>query len=185
MKGDLLILLSDGIVILCVARCLLQWAGLDINHPLAKFCSQTTDWLVRPVRKLVPQQGKWDFACLLAGLLLYYAVFMLIRLTAHSEGFGGRVIVVNFLFAVLELMKAAAYVLLIGLFVRMILSMKNPYSPLSVSLQRIFESLLRPFVFLKVGKYDFSGSVLALALWIWLAYILPQLFRTLNLWLLR
>ena len=43
MRGDLLILLSDGIVILCIARCLLQWAGLDANHPLARFCIQATD----------------------------------------------------------------------------------------------------------------------------------------------
>lgn len=91
MRGDLLILLSDGIVILCIARCLLQWAGLDANH----------------------------------------------------------------------------------------------HSPVSVSLQRIFESVLRPFVFLRVGRYDFSGSVLALALWFWLGYVLPQLFRMLNLWLLQ
>ena len=48
MRGDLLILLSDGIVILCIARCLLQWAGLDANHPLARFCIQATDWLVKP-----------------------------------------------------------------------------------------------------------------------------------------
>lgn len=89
MRGDLLILLSDGIVILCIARCLLQWAGLDANHPLARFCIQATDWLVKPIRKLVPPQGKWDVACILAGLLFYYAVFILIRLTASSEGFGG------------------------------------------------------------------------------------------------
>ena len=185
MRGDLLILLSDGIVILCIARCLLQWAGLDANHPLTRFCIQATDWLVKPIRKLVPPQGKWDVACILAGLLFYYAVFILIRLTASSEGFGGRVIAVNFIFAVLAMMKAAAYVLFIGLFVRMVLSIKKPYSPVSVSLQRIFESVLRPFVFLRVGRYDFSGSVLALALWFWLGYVLPQLFRMLNLWLLQ
>ena len=97
-----MILLSDGIVILCIARCLLRWAGLDANHPLARFCIQATDWLVKPIRKLVPPQGKWDVACILAGLLFYYAVFILIRLTASSEGFGGRVIAVNFIFAVLQ-----------------------------------------------------------------------------------
>ena len=37
MRGDLLILLADGIVILCLARLFLQAAGLSENHALLAF----------------------------------------------------------------------------------------------------------------------------------------------------
>ena len=46
MIAQMLILLADGLAIVCLSRCLLQWANLDYSHPLAQFCTQTTDWLV-------------------------------------------------------------------------------------------------------------------------------------------
>ena len=77
---------------------------------------------------------------------------------------------------------AACY--LLGLLLRMVLSFSKPYSPLLPVLHRIFEPLSRPFVFLKIGRFDFSGSVLVLVLWFWLGAILPQMISRLNLWLL-
>lgn len=184
MRGDLLLLLADGLAILCLTRCVLQYAGLDGRHPLSRFCMQTTDWLVRPLRKMPQPQGKWDFACVLAALLLYYVVFMLITFIAQPAGFGGKLAAVNFLFALLHMLKAAAYVLLMGLVVRMVSSFTQPYSALSAAMQRIFEPILRPFAFLRIGRIDFSGSLLVLILWFWLSYLLPMLISRLNLWLL-
>ncbi|WP_416191713.1 YggT family protein [Neisseria sp. CCUG12390] len=184
MRGDLLLLLADGLVILCLTRCVLQWAKLDNRHPLMRFCIQMTDWLVRPLHKISPSYGKWDVACVLAGLILYYVVFMLIAFIGSPSGFGAKWIAANFLFALLNTLKAAAYVLLMGLVIRMVSSFSRPYSELSVIMQRIFEPLLRPFAFLRIGRIDFSGSVLVLMLWFWLSYLLPVLISRLNLWLL-
>ena len=184
MLAKLLILFSDGLAIVCLARCLLQWAGLDYRHPLAQFCTHTTDWLVKPLRRAAPPLGRWDSACVLAVVLLYYAAFTVISLLALPGGFGIKVIAANLFFTVLNLLKAAAYVLLLGLVLRMVLSFHNPYSFLQVSLHKIFEPLSRPFVFLKFRRLDFSGSVPALVLWFWLSAILPQLTAKLNVWLL-
>ena len=60
MLPKLLILFSDGLAIVCLARCLLQWAKLDYGYPLARFCAHTTDWLVKPLRKAAPPLGRWD-----------------------------------------------------------------------------------------------------------------------------
>ena len=70
MRGDLLILLADGIVILCLARLFLQAAGLSENHALLAFSKRSTDWLVNPLHKILPVK-KYDPACLLSGLLLF------------------------------------------------------------------------------------------------------------------
>lgn len=184
MFVKVILLLADVAAIVCLSRCLLQWAKLPFEHPLAQFCCQTTDWLVRPLRKAAPPLGRWDSACVLACVLVYYLAFTLVLLVMLPGGLGVKAMAANLLFAVLGLFKAAAYVLLLGLLLRMVLSFRNPYSPLLAVLHRIFEPLARPFVFLKIGRYDFSGSVLVLALWFWLSAILPQLTSKLNLWLL-
>ncbi|QEY25221.1 YggT family protein [Neisseria zalophi] len=185
MIAKLLILFSDGLSIVCLARCLLQWAQLEYKHPLAQFCAHTTDWLVQPLRKVTPPIGRWDTACVLASILIYYLAFTLISLIALPGGFSIKIIAANMFFTVLSVLKAIAYVLLLGLVLRMVMSFQNPYASLQVSLHRIFEPLSEPFVFLKFGRYDFSGSVLVIVLWFWLSAILPQLTSKLNLWLLN
>lgn len=185
MIAQMLVLLADGLAIVFLARCLLQWAGLDYAHPLAQFCTYTTDWLVKPLRKAAPPLGRWDSACVLACVLLYYAAYTLVSLLVLPGGFGVKIVAANLFFALLGLLKAAAYVLLLGLVLRMVLSFRNPYASLQASLHKVFEPLSRPFVFLKFKRCDFSGSILALALWFWLSAILPQLAAKLNLWLLN
>ena len=125
MRGDLLILLADGIVILCLARLFLQAAGLSENHALLAFSKRSTDWLVNPLHKILPVK-KYDPACLLSGLLLYYIVFTFITLVAQPTAFSAKIIIANFILAILNTIKSAAYVLLIGLFIRMTLSIKVP-----------------------------------------------------------
>ncbi|MFC5919168.1 YggT family protein [Neisseria weixii] len=185
MKADLLLLLADGLVIVMVARCLLHWAKLDAHHQLAAFCRQTTEWLVNPLRKVAPAVGRWDTACLLAGLLVYYTVYMVMTWVELPGGISGKIMAANFIFALIGILKAAAYVLLFGLIIRMLLSFQNPYSPLVAVLQRIFEPVSRPFAFLRIGRYDFSGSIVALVLWFLLVDFLPKLVSSVNLWLLR
>lgn len=184
MFAKVILLLADVLAIVCLTRCLLQWARLPFEHPLAQFCCQTTDWLVKPLRKVTPPLGRWDLACVLACVLVYYLAFTLVLLLALPDGLGVKAMAANMFFTLLSLLKAAAYVLLLGLLLRMVLSFSNPYTPLLAVLHRIFEPLSRPFVFLRIGRYDFSGSVLVLFLWFWLSAILPQLTSKLNLWLL-
>lgn len=184
MLAKVILLLADVTAIVCLSRCLLQWAQLPFEHPLAQFCCQTTNWLVRPLRKAAPPLGRWDFACVLACILVYYLAFTLVLIIALPGGLGIKAMAANLFFTLLSLFKAAAYVLLLGLLLRMLLSFTNPYSPLLAVLHRVFEPLSRPFVFLRIGRYDFSGSVLVLILWFWLSAILPQLISKLNLWLL-
>lgn len=185
MRGDLLILLADALAIVCLARFALHRAGIQPPYLPAAFCIQASDWLVRPLRKIVPPLRKWDTASVAAAFLLYYVAFTLMAWIALPDGFGTKIIAANFLFACLGVLKAAAYVLLIGLMVRMIASWRDPYSETAVRLHNLFVLLLRPFAFLKIGHYDFSGSALVLILWFWLSIILPLLNSRLNLWLLQ
>lgn len=184
MLSRIILLLADGLVIICLTRCLMQWARLPFDHPLARFCCQATDWLVQPLRKITPPLGKWDFACILAGFSMYYLAYLLVTLLSFPMTMGVKLLAGNLLFTVLGMLKAMAYVLLIGLLLRMFLSIKSPYSALLAALHQLFQPLTRAFPSIRFGHFDFSGSVLALLLWLWLSDILPQLTAKLNMWLL-
>ena len=185
MRGELLLLLSDGLAILCITRFLLLQAGLDSRDPLLGFAMQATDWLVQPLHKIIPARGQKDRASIAAVAILYYLVFTAIALVAGTGGFGGRMIAANLLFALLHLFKSVLYVFLLGLVIRLIVSMRAPYSLLLAALEQIYRPLLKPFGFLRVGRYDFSGSLFALILWYLLSTLLPGIVRQINLWLLN
>lgn len=185
MLIKIMLLLADVFAIVCLARLGMQWGHLPHAHPLARFCGQTTDWLVVPLRKIVPPLKRWDGACVLAPILVYYLLFTIILLFALPERIGAKAMAANAFFTLLYFAKAVAYVLLCGLVLRMVLSFTKPYSELLSVLHRIFMPLTQIFSFLKVGRYDFSGSVLALLLWFFISRFLPAWVSQLNLWLLR
>ena len=162
MRGDLLLLLADAIAILCITRFLLRYAGLAAEHPLLKFSIQATGWLTKPWQKAFPSGEKTDWYCLPSGFLVYYLACTAIIFISPALSISNKLILANFWFAVLHMLKAAAYTLLIGLIIRMVSSIQGRYSPLTYAIERILQPLLKPFSFLRVGRYDFSGSLLAL-----------------------
>ncbi|EER57528.1 hypothetical protein NEIFL0001_2415 [Neisseria flavescens SK114] len=162
MRGDLLLLLADAIAILCITRFLLRYAGLAAEHPLLKFSIQATGWLTKPWQKAFPSGEKTDWYCLPAGFLVYYLACTAIIFISPALSISNKLILANFWFAALHMLKAAAYTLLIGLIIRMVSSIQSHYSPLTYAIERILQPLLKPFSFLRVGRYDFSGSLLAL-----------------------
>lgn len=95
MFAKVILLLADVLAIVCLTRCLLQWARLPFEHPLAQFCCQTTDWLVKPLRKVTPPLGRWDLACVLACVLVYYLAFTLVLLLALPDGLGVKAMAAN------------------------------------------------------------------------------------------
>ena len=164
MRGDLLLLLADAVAILCITRFLLRYAGLAAEHPLLKFSIQATGWLTKPWQKAFPSGEKTDWYCLPAGFLVYYLACTAIIFISPALSISNKLILANFWFAALHMLKAAAYTLLIGLIIRMVSSIQGRYSPLTYAIERILQPLLKPFSFLRVGRYDFSGSLLALLL---------------------
>ena len=185
MFNQFVALLADALAMLLLARCLLQYGRLNYMHPLAQFCCRRSDWLVKPLRRLLPPLGGLDSACILAAWLLYAVLYLLLSLINLPAGmFGWQIAAADVLLAALALTRSAAYVLLGGLLWRMVLSLSQAYSPLVAVLNRVYEPLCRPFAFLRIGRWDFSGSLLALLLWGWISWGLPAIIMHLNFLLL-
>ena len=118
-----------------------------------------TDWIVKPLRRVVPASRKVDWASIAAALILslVLAFFYSVLLLARSPMFGGV-----FFIALFWLCKWSVYLLIGLLLVQAVLSWVNPQAPIAPIidlLTRPFLAPVRRFVPL-IGGVDLSPLVL-------------------------
>ena len=82
---SLLLEVACGLVAgMCLLRLYMQYQRIPMSarsgNPMGKFIFATTDWLVLPLRRVVPALGRWDVASLLAAFLVQLAQFCVLWL---------------------------------------------------------------------------------------------------------
>jgi YggT family protein len=131
------------------------------GNPLGRFVFALTDWLVLPLRRVIPSLGRWDMASLVAAYLLELAQFSLLWLL----GAGGSYVSVLILaaFGVVRLAISGLTGLII---VYAILSWVQTQTVLSDVVERLCAPPLTPIrrVLPLVGGVDLSPLVLLLLL---------------------
>lgn len=70
----------------CLLRLFMQLQRVPFGNPVGRLVFALTDWLVLPLRKVVPPAGRWDVASLLGAFLLKLVQYLLLMLL-----FGGMV----------------------------------------------------------------------------------------------
>ena len=74
----------------CLLRLYMQYQRIPMatrsGNPLGRFVFALTDWLVLPLRRVVPALGRWDLASLVATYLLELTQFLLLWLLAGVDG---------------------------------------------------------------------------------------------------
>ena len=146
----------------CLLRLYMQHQRVPFGNPVGRMVFALTDWLVLPLRRVVPAAGRWDLASLVAALLLELAQYALLWLLL---GASATVLAVPLLagFGLARLVLSG----LIGLvLVFAVLSWVQPGSPVLHVLGRLCEPLLRPlrrFIPL-VGGVDLSPLVVMILL---------------------
>ncbi len=72
----------------CLLRLYMQHQRIPMSarsgNPLGRFVFALTDWLVLPLRRVLPAVGAWDTASLVSAYLLQLAQFMLLWLLAGA-----------------------------------------------------------------------------------------------------
>ena len=150
----------------CLLRLYMQYQRIPMSvrsgNPLGRFVFALTDWLVLPLRRLVPALGRWDTASLLAAFLLELAQFLLLWLLAGARG-GLIVIPVLAGFGLLRLVISALTGLVI---VYAVLSWVPTQSSISDVIERLCAPPLKPIRRLLplVGGVDLSPLVLLVLL---------------------
>ena len=66
----------------CLLRLYMQYQRIPMSarsgNPLGRFLFALTDWLVLPLRRVIPAVGRWDLASLVGAFLLQLAQFVLL-----------------------------------------------------------------------------------------------------------
>lgn len=171
MVGRILIfLVSTAVDFLCfllLARLLMQLFRVSFANPIGEFVVALTNWLVRPLRRVIPGIFGIDLASLLPAWLLQVVLLAFVAwLRLPAGGFDGGLLAALFFFGLLETVKVAIYVLIVALIAGAVISWVNPYSPMAGPVLQLTRPLLRPvqrFV-PPVGNIDLSPLIVIVVL---------------------
>ena len=146
----------------CLLRMYMQQQRVPFGNPLGRLVFALTNWLVLPLRRVVPAVGSMDSASLLAALLLQLAQFGLLWLLAGARG-NAMVVPVLALFGLVRLVLSGLTGLII---VYAVLSWVQTRSPLVDLVERLCAPPLRPLrrVIPMVGGIDLSPLALLVLL---------------------
>ena len=144
----------------CLLRLYMQLQRIPFGNPIGNLVFALTDWLVLPLRRVIPPVGRWDVASLLGALLLKLAQFGILWLLT-----GGALVVVPVM-AVFGVIGLVIYGLTGLVIVYAILSWVQTRSPMADVLGRLVAPVLQPLrrIVPMVGGLDLSPLVLLVLL---------------------
>ncbi len=146
----------------CLLRLYMQYQRIPMSersgNPIGKFIFALTDWIVLPMRRMIPAMGRWDTASLLASALLQFVKYAILWLLAGASASLLSVLVLS-LFGLLQMVFSGITVMVI---VYAVLSWVQTHSPMSDLLDRLVAPLLTPIrrVMPLVGGIDLSPLAL-------------------------
>ena len=146
----------------CLLRIYMQWQRVPFGNPVGRLVFAFSDWMVLPLRRVLPPVGRWDWASLLAALLVELAQYGVLWVLLGA-GAGLQWLPWLALFGVVRV----AITGLIGLMiVYAVLSWVQTRSPVSDVIARLCEPMLRPVrrIIPLVGGIDLSPLVLLVLL---------------------
>ncbi len=150
----------------CLLRLYMQHQRIPMSarsgNPLGRFIFALTDWLVLPLRRIVPAAGRWDLASLVGAFLLQVVQFSVLWLLLGMEDNLASVLVL----AAFGLVRMAISGLTALVIVYAVLSWVQTRSYLSDLLERLVTPVLVPIrrVVPLVGGVDLSPLVLLILL---------------------
>ena len=141
----------------CVLRAYAWRCHLNPNNPLSQFVNALTDWLVKPLGRLVPATRNWNWPALLAGWLVALLAAALILVLHPAPMDPVQVLVLSVVF----LIRWTLYLLMGILILMAVISLINPYAPLAPALNQLSDPLLRPIrkILPLIGNFDLSPLV--------------------------
>jgi len=150
----------------CLLRLYMQYQRIPMSarsgNPLGRFVFALTDWIVLPLRKVIPAIGALDTASLVAAFLLQFAEFGLLWLLAGAAGGFFSVPIL----ALFGLLRMAISAMTGAVIVYAILSWVQTNSVIADVLERLVSPALVPIrrVLPLIGGVDLSPLVLLIIL---------------------
>lgn len=146
----------------CLLRLAMQAQRIPFNQPLGRFVFAVTDWIVMPLRKLIPSWSRWDLSSLVAAWLIKALQFFLLWALAGGRGQIGLLPLVS-LVGLLQLTVSAVSALVL---VYALMSWLQPGTYLFQMTDRLVQPWLDPVrrIVPLMGGVDLAPLVLLLIL---------------------
>jgi YggT family protein len=134
------------LVYAALLRFIMQWMRAPFRNPVGQAVSALTDWAVKPLRKVLPGFRGYDWASLVVAWVLQALWLTALSaltgpISALASGSTAGLIAV---LAVVELIKAALWIVIVAVFVQALLSWIAPDGPLAGVLNALTFPLLAP-----------------------------------------
>lgn len=141
----------------CLLRLYMQWQRVPFSNPVGGLVFALTDWLILPLRKLIPPVGRWDVSSLVAAVLVQLAQYLLLALLIQAASAWAWLPWL----ALFGLARVAVSGLIGLLIVYVVMSWVQAQSPLSAVIGRLCEPVLRPLrrIIPLFGGFDLSPLV--------------------------
>src|SRR5579863_876069 len=142
-----------------VLRLLFQWARADFRDPMADAIVRVTNWLILPLRKVLPPVGKVDTATVVA-VVAAASVRTLAALALAGAGIGVGDLGAFLRITIVDLAALVLRVYLFALLLYWLTSFVSPggYAPGIRLLSQLCEPILKPVrrIIPPIGQIDFS-----------------------------
>ncbi|MGI4849899.1 MAG: YggT family protein [Janthinobacterium lividum] len=183
MLYSVLVLIVDTVAAILAGILLLRFwmQAVRVRPPmsLGQFMYQLTDWLVKPLRRIMPGVAGYDWASLLGAFLVALASVAIV-LAVASPSFVLFDIQALLVLSVVKLAQWILYGLMGLIIIEVIFSWVNPNAPLAPLVGALTEPVMRPLrrVIPAIGGVDLSPLVafllLRIALFVVDAVLLPM-----------
>lgn len=146
--------LVDLYLFILIVRLLLVATRANYFNPLVQFIIKVTDFLIKPLRKIIPNISKLETATLVVLILIAFIKYTCILLLTYGPPNMLGILVL----AVGNIIKLTIDMFFYAILIQALLSWVQPYSPMIVILNQLTAPLLRPFQRLipPVGGMDIS-----------------------------
>jgi len=125
-------------------RFTMQWLRAPFRNPLGQAVVALTDWAVKPARRVVRSYRGLDGSTLVLAWLAQLAWLTSLHLLVGGLPFSGALAATLALLAVVEIVKAALWLLIIVVFAQAILSWTAPDGPFAGVLNALTFRFLAP-----------------------------------------
>lgn len=156
-------------------RLLLVWVHADYFNPISQFVINLSQFLIKPLRKIIPNIGPLETSTLFVMIALeILKYFLLLNLMTGMPNFSGLLIL-----SLADGLKLFLNILFYAIIAQVILSWLQPgFSPISRVLNQLTAPLIRPFQRLipNVSGFDLSPIPALLLLQLLMIMMISPLF---------
>ncbi|MBS1129218.1 MAG: hypothetical protein H6R16_220 [Proteobacteria bacterium] len=153
---------------LFLLRFMMQAMRVSFAGQIGDFVVKLTNWAVKPLRRIIPGAGGFDWASLIAalGAQLLLSVLLIGLAGPAMNADPGSIALMVLWFAMRALLRLTVYILIGALILQAVLSWINPYSPLAAPAYQLTRPILDPIrrIIPSISGIDLSPLVAILLL---------------------